>query len=349
MSDLKEPTMTDDQAVATERLALRQTTQAYEGAVLKRSLMQLANSVVPFFVLSAAMYWMLPHSYLLTLLLGILAGGFVVRIFIIQHDCGHGSFFKSRRANDAVGMFCSLITLTPYAMWRRHHSLHHGNWNNLDHRESGVDIYSGCLTVAEYQALTGWQRWRYRMTQHPLIAWVVLPPVVFLLLYRVPFDTPANWQHERRGVYLTDLVLLGLFLGAGSLLGFEHVLLVQIPVIIVAAVVGVWLFSIQHRFEQSLWARKSNWHATSAALQGSSYLELPSLLQWFTGNIGFHHIHHLNSRIPNYQLQQCHRSSAALRTAYVMKPWHCLRAWRAALWDEQTLSMVPFKNVAIDK
>jgi omega-6 fatty acid desaturase (delta-12 desaturase) len=325
-----------------DRDALRRNTRVYEASELRRSLWQLANSFVPFIALCALMYWSLTVSIALTAALAVAAACFVVRIFIIQHDCGHGSFFRSRAANHAVGTLCSLVTLTPYLLWRRQHAGHHSHWNNLDRRLSGSDIYSGCLTLAEYRQLSGLRQRLYRLVQHPAISWLVLPPFVFLLLYRVPFDTPRAWQRERRAVHLTNLAVLAVFLALGFALGFGPVLLIQGTVISIAAIGGVWLFSVQHRFETTLWARQPAWHPVSAALEGSSYLELPPLLQWITGNIGFHHVHHLNPRIPNYRLEACHEAIPALQTAFVMKPWHGLKAWRAALWDEETARMVPF-------
>ena len=328
-----------------DRAALRRVTEAYEGAVLRRSLWQIANSFLPFLAICTLMYWSLATSYLVTAALAFVAAGFVVRIFIIQHDCGHGSFFRARWANTALGILCSLITLTPYLMWRRQHAGHHSHWNNLDRRLSGSDIYSGCLTVDEYRRMSARQRWQHRLLQHPLVALVALPPVVFLLLYRLPFDAPRAWHHERRGVHLTNLALLAVISGLGLTLGFRSVILVQAPVIAIAAMIGVWLFSIQHRFERALWARHHAWRAVSASLEGSSYLKLPPILQWFTGNIGFHHIHHLSPRIPNYRLEACHNASPALQAVYVMKPWRGVEAWRAALWDERSGRMVPFTRV----
>lgn len=324
------------------RNALRHVTRVHEGSILRSSLWQMANSFLPFLAICALMYWSLSTSYVVTLSLAVVAAGFVVRIFIIQHDCGHGSFFRSRQANNGVGILCSLITFTPYLMWRRQHAGHHGHWNNLDRRSSGADIYSVCLTVDEFQCLSARQRWQYRIMQHPVISWIVLPPAVFLLLYRVPFDTPPEWHSERRAVYLTNFALLGLILCLGLTVGFRSMMLVQGPIIMIAAAIGVWLFSIQHRFERALWVRQQAWHPVSAALEGCSYLELPRLLQWFTGNIGFHHIHHLNPRIPNYRLEACHRENPDLQSVYVLKPWQTLKAWRAALWDERTRRMVPF-------
>lgn len=282
-------------------------------------------------------------SYALTLALAVPAAGFVVRIFIIQHDCGHGAFFRSRRANTIVGTLCSMVTLAPYASWRRQHAGHHANWNNLDRRLSGLDIYSSCLTTAEYRSLNVWRRMAYRASRHPLVSLVILPPLVFLLLYRVPFDTPKAWTKERRAVHLTNLALLGLVLALGLTLGFRPVLMVQLPICVIAAVFGVFLFSLQHRFEHTLWARQEEWDFVAASLQGSSYLKLPKLLQWFTGNIGFHHVHHLNPRIPNYWLQACHDANPALQRAPVLTLRSGLGSVRYALWDEQQGGMVPFR------
>jgi omega-6 fatty acid desaturase (delta-12 desaturase) len=326
-----------------ERSALRHRSRAYEGAVLRRSLWQMANSFLPFMALCGLMYWTLPVSVGLTVALAPVAAGFGIRIFIIQHDCGHGSFFRSRAANSAVGMLCSLFTFTPYFMWRRQHAGHHSNWNNLDQRTSGVDIYAGCLTVAEYRDLSGPRRLLYRMSQHPVISLLLLPPLVFLVLYRVPFDAPSSWRRERWAVYLTNLALLALILTMGFTLGFRALLLVQGPTIVIMAIVGVWLFSVQHRFENTLWARQQAWHPVDASIEGSSYLELPALFQWLTGNIGFHHVHHLNPRIPNYRLQACHEAIPLFQTAFTMKPWQSMKNWRAALWDERTARMVPFE------
>jgi omega-6 fatty acid desaturase (delta-12 desaturase) len=333
--------------VRRERTALQRTAAQHEGAILRRSLWQMATSFLPFLAICAVMYWSVSVSWLLTLALSVLAAGFVVRIFIIQHDCGHGSFFRSRRANLAVGTICSLFTLTPYLMWRRQHAGHHANWNNLDRRLSGVDIYSGCLTVAEYGELSPIRRWGYRMLQHPLVSWVLLPPAIFFVLYRLPFDSPRSWRQERRTVQLTNLALLGVVLALGFTFGFRSVALVQVPIAAIAAITGVWLFSVQHRFEGTLWARQDVWHPVPAALEGSSYLKLPAILKWFTGNIGFHHIHHLNSGIPNYRLEACHQADVRFQTVSVMTVWQGLSAWRSGLWDERIGRMVPFVRRSI--
>ena len=321
---------------------LRIAVKPYEAPIMAFSLFQLVSSIALFVGAAALMYWSLQLSYVVTLVLALPTGALLVRIFIIQHDCGHGSFFASRYANDAVGWLCSILTLTPYANWRRQHAGHHATWNNLDRRYSGRDIYSSCLTVAEYRAMSLRGRFFTRLVRHPLIAHVVLPPLVFLVLYRVPFDTPKAWSGERRAVYAHNAAILAAVCALGLVVGFVPLLLVQLPVILVTSIIGVWLFAVQHRFDDSHWARQSQWSFTSAALAGSSYLKLPKVLQWFTGNIGFHHIHHLAPRIPNYRLEECHNADAALQAAPVLTLRTALRAPSYALWDEERERMVPF-------
>jgi omega-6 fatty acid desaturase (delta-12 desaturase) len=307
---------------------------------------QIASSFGGFFATCAAMYILAGHSDWFAALLAPLAAGFLVRIFIIQHDCGHGAFFRRKWANDSLGVFCSLLTLAPYAAWKRQHAGHHGVWNNLDQRQSGLDIYSSCLTVAEYRAMKPWPRRGHQLMRHPLIANLLLPPLVFLLLYRFPFDTPAKWRREKRAVYLTDLALIALVAGLGFAFGFERVAVVHLSIMLCAAIIGVWLFSVQHRFENTHWTRAQDWSAEDAALHGSSYLRLPGILRWFTGNIGFHHIHHLNPRIPNYRLAACQKAHPALQNAPTLSLAQALGAWRYSLWDEERQRMVSFAGAA---
>ena len=327
----------------SDRRRLRDVVAPLQGSVTATAIGQLASTFLPFLALEVALYAAFDLSYWLVLTLAVPAAGFLVRIFIIQHDCGHGSFLARRRTNDLVGRLCSLATLAPYSHWRRQHAGHHSVWNQLDHRESGLDLYSTCLTLAEYRALPAARRFRYRAIQHPAIALLLLPPVIFVVLYRVPFDTPLSWRRERRGVHLTTLALVALYGGLGWLLGYGAVAAVQLPVIALAAIAGVWLFSLQHRFENVRWARGDRWERASAALHGSSHLDLPAPLEWLTGHIGFHHVHHLNARIPNYRLAEAHR---ALGTCAVLpEPLNLRRALgasRFALWDEANDRMIRF-------
>jgi omega-6 fatty acid desaturase (delta-12 desaturase) len=319
---------------------------AYQAPVLVRSLGQLSTSFGGFFATCAAMYGCATVSLWIALPLSALAAGFLVRIFIIQHDCGHGSFFKSKRANDLIGILCSLMTLTPYAFWRRQHARHHGSWNNLDRRAaSGLDIYSSCMTVAEYRALGRGRRALVRITNHPLVANLLLPPFVFMILYRTPFDAAKNWRRERRAVYLTNIALACLLGGLGLVLGYGKVVVVQLPVMTFASIVGVWLFSVQHRFEDALWAPDGRWNFSAASLQSTSHLHLPRILQWFTGNIGFHHVHHVNPRIPNYRLEECHNANIGFQSARTLTLRGALQALRYTLWDSDLERLVPFRSV----
>jgi len=328
-----------------ERAALRAALAPFERANGKASAFQLGTTLALFVAICALMYWTFDISYFLTLVLAIPAAGVLVRLFIIQHDCGHGSYFGSRIANNIVGTVCSVLTLTPYVHWRRQHAGHHGNWNNLDRRESGADIYSVCLTAKEYQAMRFWPRLAYRLGRNPILIHLVVPPIVFLALYRVPFDTPAAWHAEKRSVYWTNLLLVGAFVGFGFLLGFGRVAMVQAPIAVLASILGVWLFAVQHRFADTLWARQKDWDFTAASLQGSSYLRLPRLLNWFTGNIGFHHIHHLAPRVPNYRLQDCFDAVPALRAGPSLSLWSALNSVRLALWDEDRSRLIRFRDL----
>lgn len=329
---------------STGKASLRRDLAPFQASILRQSLSQLLTSFGGFFATCAAMYALFDLSYWASIVLAPLAAGFLVRIFIIQHDCGHLAFFRSRRANDIVGFACSLLTLTPYASWRRQHAAHHGVWNDLDRRESGADIYSSCLTVAEYRALRPRQRWWYRTTRHPLVANLLLPPLVFTLLYRLPFDMPKSWRLERRMVHLTTLTLVVILGGLGLLLGYERVAAVQLPVMILAAIVGVWLFSVQHRGPGTRWWRNKTWDPTSAALNSSTYLRLPRVLQWFTGNIGFHHVHHLSPRVPNYRLRHCHERIASRFNGPVLSLWEGFKVLRFTLWDEDRGRMATFRE-----
>jgi omega-6 fatty acid desaturase (delta-12 desaturase) len=321
--------------------SIRAVTSCFRTPSLTMSLGQMANSFLPCLALFGLMYASLELSYWVTLALSVPTAAFIVRIFIIQHDCGHGSFFRSRAANDGVGLLCSLFTLTPYSMWRRQHAGHHGHWNNLDLRMSGIDIYSTCLTVDEYRALPRWRRILWRAMLHPVVLFLLLPPLVFFVIYRLPFDAPRSWTRERRAVLTTNLALLCLVAALGFGLGFRNVLLVHVPTSIIASIIGVWLFSLQHRFKGSRWTRGDEWTPVIASLQGSSHLHLPRILQWFTGNIGFHHVHHIDPRVPNYRLEACHRSHPAFSGATRLTLRHgALLSSQYCLWDEHKNALI---------
>lgn len=325
------------------RTALRVAVVPFENPSLELGVLQLVTSIGLYLATIAAMYWSLQVSYWLTLALAFPASGFLVRTFIVQHDCGHGSFLRSPLANNVIGTVCGVLTLAPYWSWRRQHAQHHANWNNLDRRESGADIYSTCLTVKEYRAYTPWRRLLYRLPRHPALAHVVFPPLIFALLYRFPFDMPSSWTAERRSVVMTNIAVLFWVVGLGLLLGFTSVLLVHLPVIAITTICGVWLFSVQHRFDTARWLRQGDWSFHEASLLGTSYLRLPRVLQWLTGNIGFHHIHHLAPRVPNYRLEACYDSDSLLQVENPQSLRSGLGATRLTLWDEERQQLVPFK------
>ena len=327
----------------TDRAA-RSAAAAFARPVPWRSLLQLATSFGPFFIGCVAMYLAAPYSTWLTLALALPTGALLVRVFIVQHDCGHGSFLGSRRANALVGRLCSLFTLTPYANWGRQHAQHHAAWNDLDHAGAGADIYSSCLTVRAYLALPPRKRLVYRLARHPLVANVLLPPLVFVLLYRVPFDTPRAWRRERWSVYMTNAALAALFATLVLLLDWRDVLTVHLAIMVVASILGVWLFTLQHRFATAHWTGRGDWRFVPAALDGASWFDLPRPLHWLTGNIGFHHIHHLDQRVPNYRLAAAHTSVQALRPVSRLGFRGGLAAPWLTLWDEASGRLVGFRD-----
>ena len=317
----------------------RKILQVYQTPDLMRSIWQVINSIIPYLLLWYAMYWSLSISYWLTLLLAIPTAGFLVRTFIIFHDCGHGSFFESRTANDALGILTGLLSFTPYYEWRHSHAIHHATAGNLDRRGTG-DVLT--LTVEEYVALPWWKKAGYRIMRNPVIMFTVGSFFVFTIGHRFP--RKRSGKRERASVIWTNFALLGIITRLILLIGWREYLLVQVPIMFFAASAGVWLFYVQHNFDRSYWERKENWEFIKAGLHGSSYYQLPAILQWFTGNIGFHHIHHLAPRIPNYKLPACH----AENELFQVKPLtirSSLRSLKLRLWDEQARKMVGYEGI----
>ncbi len=337
--------MDADRARHRSGVEVRQAAAAFAQPITGQGVLQLLTSFGPFIIACAAMYLVYPISPFLAPALALPTGVLLVRVFIVQHDCGHGSFFSSARANTMTGLACSLLTLTPFTNWARQHSLHHGNWGNLDRRK-GADLYSACLTVNEYRALSPWRRFLHRLPRSPLVANVLLPPLVFVMLYRVPFDTPRRWVRERRSIYLTNAALLALLGSMALLLGWQRVLVIQLSVIVVASIVGVWLFSLQHRFATARWVRREDWNASDASMEASSWFGLPPVLHWLTGNIGFHHVHHLNPRVPSYRLGAAHNAVQALWPVEPLSVLGGLRAPWLTLWDEAHGRLVSFDKAA---
>ncbi len=316
---------------------------AFQAPIDRYAAWQVGSTFGLYLLLVVATYASSRFSALLTLGLSLSASGLIVRIFMLQHDCGHNSLFRSARINRIVGAACSLATLTPFAYWRRLHARHHESWNNLDGRGIPADFYSDCLTLEEYRLLGRGRQWLYRVSHHAALIHVLLPPVVFTLLYRVPFDTPASFRTERRSVYLLNASLVVLYGALIAIFGLRTVALVHLPAMTLSAIIGIWLFSVQHRFEESQWATSGSWTATESALHGASHLELPAVLRWFTANIGVHHVHHLRPGIPNYRLQACHTACSNVTGAVTTLSFAtALRAPSHMLWDEVSGRMVPF-------
>ncbi|ABS64887.1 fatty acid desaturase [Parvibaculum lavamentivorans DS-1] len=303
---------------------------------------QIANTTIPFVALSAAMYFSLHVGYWLTLLLAIPLAGCALRFFIIQHDCGHGSFFASKRANDITGRIVSILTITPYAYWRRLHALHHASSSNLDRRGFG-DINT--LTTDEYKALTPMRRLGYRIYRHPAFLLMIGGPIHFLLLQRLPLTLRRPAWEMWSSVMIHNLAMLAFYGTLLILLGWVNFAVMVVPVLVAAAAMGVWLFYVQHQFETTSWDKSDAWDRQSGALQGSSYYELPRVLRWFTGNIGLHHIHHLCSHIPNYRLQECLDAMPELKTINRLTIMDSLRTASLALWDPRQRKLVGFQGV----
>ena len=312
----------------------------YQQPALRRGLWQLVNTLIPYATLWYLMYLSLGVSHWLTAALALLAGGFLVRVFIISHDCGHGSFLSSRKANDALGFITGLLCFTPYYHWRWEHAMHHSTSGDLDRRGSG-DMWT--LTVQEYLEASQWKRFAYRLARNPFILFVLAP--VFLFLVKQRFPSKKAPRRERNSVYWTNLALLAMVAGLSFLFGFKTYLLLQLSVLLVAGVAGVWLFYVQHQFEGVYWERGDEWDYCTAALKGSSFYKLPKVLQWFSGNIGFHHIHHLSPRIPNYNLERCHRAEPLFQTVKPVTLFSSLKSLTFRLWDEQRRKLVGFGAV----
>ena len=302
-----------------------------------RALWQIINTVVPYGLLWYLMYLCRPISWWLVVPLAVLAGGFLVRVFIIFHDCGHGSFFKSSGANDAVGLLAGILTFTPYYHWRWEHAIHHSSAGDLDRRGTG-DVWT--MTVQEYLESSRWKRFSYRLARNPIVLFVIAPLFLFVVIQRFP--SPQASRRERHSVYAMDAAILAMALGLISIFGLKAYLIIQLIILMVAGGAGVWMFYVQHQFEDVYWERGENWSYTAAALQGSSFYKLPRILQWFSGNIGFHHIHHLSPRIPNYNLERCHRADPLFQQVKPITLFASLKSATYRLWDEKSKRLVGY-------
>ena len=315
----------------------RETLAPYAQAHLGRSLLDLLTSVVPYLGLSYLMYLSLETSYLLTLLIAVPASGFLVRTFILFHDCSHGSFLPSKRANMWLGTVLGLFVYSPFLRWRHDHAIHHATSGDLD-RRGGGDVRT--LTISEYVELPSRGRLGYRLFRNPLIMFGIGPIVALVVGPRL-VSRDAR-PRLRRSVIGTNFALAVLVAGLCWLMGWESYLLVQAPTVLLAGSAGIWLFYVQHQFEDAYWESAEGWSYADAALRGSSYLKLPKVLQFFSGNIGLHHVHHLSARIPNYNLQRAHDENPIFHEVPILSLWDGVRAVRFKLWDEDHGRLVTF-------
>jgi omega-6 fatty acid desaturase (delta-12 desaturase) len=306
----------------------------------RRAAAQLLNTALPFLALMALMVYGLDSGFWAAVLLAVPAGCLLVRLFIIQHDCGHASFFKSRRVNDLLGQVLGVMTLTPYASWRRAHATHHAGSGNLDRRGVG-DVTT--LTVREYFERPAWKRFAYRLYRHPLSLFGIGPIYLFLLRHRIPTGSLRRWQGWISALG-TNAALAGIGVAAALTIGLEPFLVAYLPTIVLAGSIGVWLFYVQHQFEDTYWEKAPRWDFHAASLHGCSFYDLPRVLHWLTGYIGYHHIHHLSSKVPNYHLRACFAANPGLQNARRLGLLESLRCARLALWDEERRKLVTFRH-----
>lgn len=312
---------------------------AYNHPDVKKSIWQIINSLVPYMLLWVAMYYSLSVSYLLTLGLAVPAAGFLVRIFIIFHDCGHGSFFRKKKSNRIVGTILGSLSFTPYDRWHKDHAIHHKTVGNLDKRGQG-DVWT--LTVEEYAKLSPGKKRIYRIYRNPVVLFGLGAFLLFVIWFRFP--RKGMEKIERRSVHITNLIILLISAGLILLMGWKAFLLIQLPVIYLATTAGVWLFYVQHQFEDVIWTRQEGWDYRKMAMEGSSFLRFPRLLQWFSGNIGYHHIHHLSPKIPNYKLERCHKENRMFSDIKAVTFVPSMRTMSLRLWNEKAGRLISFRQ-----
>ena len=332
------PTAPDRKKVARWNAILK----PYWGPDNGASVRQLLTSAIPFAVLWYATLRSLEVGYWLTILLAMPTAGFMMRLFMIQHDCGHGSFFRSHAARQWVGRCIGVLLLTPYDYWKRTHAYHHAHSGDLDFRGFGdIDTF----TVREYLSWPWYRRLRYRLYRHPFVLFIVGPIFIFLIKHRFPWDVPARWKQAWRGVFWTNLALVGVVVLMGETIGYGRFLLTHAPVQVFATTAGVWMFYVQHQFEQTYWDRHEDWDYYDASLYGSSYLVLPAPLRWLSANIGFHHVHHMSMRIPNYKLQRAHEDNEEFHVVREVRVRDTLKLINLALWDEDRRRLIRFRDL----
>ena len=326
---------------AREAHAWPQLLAPYRQPSTGRGIVEIGITVVPLAALWALAWLTLNIGYWLALPIAIAAGAFLVRLFAIQHDCGHGAFFRHRLANDWIGRALSVLTMTPYGVWKRTHATHHASTGNLDRRGLGdVDT----LTVAEYRARSMWGRLRYRLYRHPAVMFGLGPAYLFFLQHRLPVGLMRDGWRPWISTMSTNLAIALIAALLIWLIGIKAFLLVHLPIMLLAASIGVWLFYVQHQFENTSWEGDDDWNVHAAALHGSSHYDLPAFLRWFTANIGVHHVHHLSSRIPYYRLPRVLHDHPELRAVGRVTLLESFRCVRLTLWDEKQRCLVSFRD-----
>ncbi len=318
---------------------LKKEVAPFEKYNLKTSIWQLINTLGPLVILWYGAYLSLSVSYWITFPLLVLASGFLVRMFIIFHDCCHQSFFKGRKANAIMGTIAGILTFVPYEQWKHSHSIHHATSSNLDKRGVG-DIW--LLTVEEYKAATPWRRFYYRVYRNPLVMFGLGPIAIFGVDYR--FNRKGARRKEKLNTYLTNISIVALYALLCWAVGVKAFLLIQGPIFFLSGMLGIWLFYVQHQFEDSYFEKEEQWSYVQAAVEGSSYYKLPFILQWLSGNIGFHHVHHLSPRVPNYHLEKAHNATPMLQTVTTITILDSFKGLKYRLWDEENKCFLSFKE-----
>ncbi|MFA6103421.1 MAG: fatty acid desaturase [Victivallaceae bacterium] len=339
--------MAMDTGAAPEKMtiqALRKTLLHYTKPDLRKAILQMISAIIPYLGLWVILVFMVKQKYpfVLICLLIILASLFLVRIFIFFHDCAHNSFFASTRANTILGYVTGVLTFTPFRYWQHNHLVHHNTYADLDHRGVG-DIWT--LTVEEYRTASRMKRLGYRLYRNPFVFLGIGPGYSFLLTQRLLHQWEG--RNERFSAAVTNAAILVIIVAIGQTIGLKTYLLIQLPIILIGGAVGVWLFYVQHQFEGVYWSRHENWDPVAAALKGSSYYKLPKVLQWFSGNIGLHHVHHVLPRIPNYKLQQSYDESPIMQAVPAMTLGKSLKSLFLNLWDEKQQKLVSFKSLNV--